>query len=222
MFRHLRSMTLAEKLNILRGKKLFLFLLILKSLRFVLFSLCLDSINVETLHCAFHKRRGDSETAQVIWGLKTQEHLTLTPLLRRWKIASSQAYTKNGLLISIKMPVDVHEPMYRWIIYPSLGVRWRSLPQAFGQTLRTFLRLSLVCISLLWFYSPQKWDNPGSTHTNTNLLPQYFILPSYYIHLIQALYGSVHNPFCWWEILSYGQETEGQKRIKYIPISCYR
>lgn len=33
--------------------------------------------------------------------------------------------------------------------------------------------------------APRKRDNPGNTHTNTNLLPQYFILPSYYIYLIQ-------------------------------------
>lgn len=149
IFKHPRCVRLTEKLwqlNTLRGGKLcppdFKAFKVL-----YFFFLCLDSLNVETWLFAFNKKRVGSETAQMVWGLTTLGHLTLAPLLRGWKVASSRSYTNNDLLISVNLPVGAHEPMRRWTIYPPQGVSWRSLPQAFGQTLRTFLRLSVACIS---------------------------------------------------------------------------
>lgn len=84
---------------------------------------CLDSLNKETLLFSCNKKREVSETAQVVQRLTTLGHLTLTPLLRAWKVASSQFYTNNDLLLSTNMSVGVCEPMCRCTIYPSLGVR---------------------------------------------------------------------------------------------------
>lgn len=80
--------------------------------------LCLDSLNMETLLFSCNKKREGSETAQVVQGLTTVGHLTLTPLLREWKVGSSQFYTNNDLLISINMSVGVCEPMCRHTIPP--------------------------------------------------------------------------------------------------------
>lgn len=78
---------------------------------------------METLLFAFNKKREGSEPAQAVQGLTTLGHLTLAPLLRGWKVASSQSYTNNDLLIPVNMPVGVHEHMCRWTVYPSQAVR---------------------------------------------------------------------------------------------------
>lgn len=148
-------MKLTEKLwqlNILRWEKLCL-LLIWKHLWFYTFwfflcFLCLHRQNVDTSVLAFNKKRECFETAQIQGGLTTLS--SLASLIRVWKVANSQFYTNNDLLISIKISVGVHEPMCRRTISPSKSVRWRSFPQAFGQTFRTFLRMSAACVSYLW------------------------------------------------------------------------
>lgn len=110
--------------------------------------LCLHKLNVETSVLAFNKKREDFETSQIQGGLATLS--SLTPLIRVLKAVTSQFYINNDLLISINMSVGVHESMCRGIVYPSRSVRWRSLPQDFGQTFRTLLRLSVACVSYLW------------------------------------------------------------------------